>query len=350
PALPCPHLACTFRLFAILNLSSTCLCSVKHLNSKPPSRQPPDLAPIPAHIPPSSSPGPPPVLLTDAAVARPREGGSSQVWTLHLMHNLILLARPAIRQSISPSTHDTHPDRPRRDAAAAGATPTTTLPSGIHLRLVILSLDWTGSVPSLPHLQCIYLQSPRRRTSTPSSICQTTRSSAPPSLLLCHTPGHSTAPLIINTNRPKYASHSLRSQCRRSTDTTSSIPARPPPTAPPTSPCSIPCCPCFPARHPLPSTHLPIPPCSVPVLKRGGRFPQANRKPRIPPARPPMDRHPATYRDARTCPMSPRALLSFYAANALPAMPFPAAHQSAPPLTLPDLRPRYQSPSLPAPY
>lgn len=76
------------------------------------------------------------------------------------MHNLILLARPAIRQSISPSTHDTHPDRPRRDAAAAGATPTTTLPSGIYLRLVILSLDWTGSVPSLPHLlQCIYLQS-----------------------------------------------------------------------------------------------------------------------------------------------------------------------------------------------
>ncbi|KAK2728310.1 hypothetical protein CKAH01_11107 [Colletotrichum kahawae] len=84
------------------------------------------------------------------------------------MHNLILLARPAIRQSISPSTHDTHPDRPRRDAAAAGATPTTTLPSGIHLRLVILSLDCTAldrSHHSLPvHLQCIYLQSPRRAT------------------------------------------------------------------------------------------------------------------------------------------------------------------------------------------
>lgn len=33
--------------------------------------------------------------------------------SLHLMHNLILLARPAIRQSLHPSTHDTHPDQPQ---------------------------------------------------------------------------------------------------------------------------------------------------------------------------------------------------------------------------------------------
>ncbi|KAI3534456.1 uncharacterized protein CLUP02_10415 [Colletotrichum lupini] len=52
--------------------------------------------------------------------------------------------------------------------------------------------------------------------------------------------------------------------------------------------------------HPMlpvttPSTHLDIPACSSPVLKRGGRFPWANRKSHIrSPGMPTTDRPPAT--------------------------------------------------------
>ncbi|KAK1543186.1 hypothetical protein CPAR01_03819 [Colletotrichum paranaense] len=90
--------------------------------------------------------------------------------------------------------------------------------------------------------------------------------------------------------------------------------------------------------HPMlpvttPSTHLNIPACSSPVLKRGGRFPWANRKSHIrSPGMPTTDRPPATYRDGRTCSMSPP---SYYTSlcgtwpRDCHTMRYPAAHQPA---------------------